>query len=54
MKKKNNVSKKISKIMSEGVRRNTHKPVSKKNPRRKVPQKQAVAIALDMKRRGKL
>lgn len=48
------VGNKISKIMHEGVRRNTHKPVSKSNPRRKVPQKQAIAIALNMKRRGKI
>ena len=54
MAKKNAVSQKISKIMKEGVRRNTKKPVSKNNPRKKVDQKQAVAIALSMKRRGKL
>jgi len=52
--KDSEVSNKIEKIMSEGVRKNTHQPVSKSNPRRKVPQAQAVAIALDMKRRGKL
>jgi hypothetical protein len=52
-KKKSSVSKKISKIMKEGVRKNTHKAVSKSNPRRKVSQKQAVAIALSMKRKGK-
>ena len=45
------ISGKISKIMHEGVRRNTHKPVSKSNPRRAVPQKQAIAIAYDMARR---
>lgn len=45
---------KISMIMKEGIRRNTHAPVSKSNPRRKVSQKQAVAIAESMKRRGKL
>ncbi|MDD5407030.1 MAG: hypothetical protein PHE73_08850 [Sulfurovaceae bacterium] len=54
MKKKSKVSKKISKIMKEGVRRNTKKPVSKSNPRRKVSQKQAVAIAMSMKRRGRI
>ena len=53
-KKKTAVGKKISKILKEGVRRNTHKPVSKSNPRRKVSQKQAVAISLSMARRGKL
>lgn len=48
------VSAKIGKIMKEGVRKNTKKPVSKSNPRKPVGQKQAVAIALSMKRRGKL
>lgn len=38
-------SDKIKEIMEKGVRKNTHKPVSKKNPRRKVSQKQAVAIS---------
>ena len=42
------VSDKVKKIMKEGVRRNTHAPVSKSNPRRKVSQKQAVAIAESM------
>lgn len=46
------IGEKIKKIMAEGVRRNTHKPVSKKNPRRKVSQKQAVAIAESMVRKG--
>ena len=45
------VGKKIEKIMKEGVRRNTRKPVSKKNPRRKVSQKQAIAISLSMARK---
>jgi len=45
---------KIGIIMKEGVRRNTHKAVSKSNPRRKVAQRQAVAIAMDMKRKGKI
>lgn len=54
MAKKSAVSNKISKIMHEGVRRNTHKPVSKSNKRRPVSQKQAVAIALSMARKGKL
>ena len=51
--KKNNfwVGEKIKKILKEGVRRNTRKPVSKKNPRRKVSQKMAVAISLSMARR---
>ena len=48
------ISAKIEKIMHEGVRRNTKKPVGKGNPRRKVSAKQAVAIAYSMKRRGKL
>lgn len=48
------VSSKISTIMHEGIRKNTHKPVSSSNPRRKVSQAQAIAIALDMKRRGKI
>lgn len=48
------VGNKIRKILKEGVRRNTKRPVSKSNPRRKVSQKQAVAIALSMKRRGKI
>lgn len=39
------VSNKIAKVMREGVRRNTHKPVSSANPRRPVSQKQAIAIA---------
>jgi len=47
------VSNKIAKIMHEGVRRNTRRAVSKSNPRRKVGIKQAVAIAMSMKRRGK-
>jgi hypothetical protein len=42
------ISDKVKKIMKEGVRRNTHKPVSKTNKRRKVSQKQAVAIAYKM------
>lgn len=53
-KKKSAVSQKISTIMKEGVRKNTQKPVGKANPRKKVKQKQAVAIALDMARRGQL
>ncbi len=39
------ISSKVKKIMHEGVRRNTHAPVSKSNPRRKVSDRQAVAIA---------
>jgi len=46
--KRDKVSAKVSKIMHEGVRRNTRKAVSKSNPRRKVSQKQAVAIAYHM------
>lgn len=47
------VSAKVKKIMHEGVRKNTQKPVSKSNPRKPVSQKQAVAIAYSMARRGK-
>lgn len=39
------ISNKIAKIEDEGVRRNTHAPVSKSNPRRHVPGKMAQAIA---------
>lgn len=39
--------------MHEGVRRNTKKPVSSKNPRRKVSQKKAVAIAYSMAGKSK-
>lgn len=47
------VGQKIEKIMKEGVRRNTRAPVSSSNPRRKVSQKQAIRIAIEMaKRRG--
>lgn len=48
------VGDKIGKIMNEGIRRNTHAPVGKGNPRRQVPQKQAVAVAMSMKKAGKL
>lgn len=48
------IGNKISKIMHEGVRRNTHKAVSSSNPRRKVGQRQAIAIAESMARKGKL
>jgi hypothetical protein len=44
---------KIKKILKEGVRQNTHKPVSKSNPRKPVGQRQAVAIAESMARRKK-
>lgn len=53
VKKKTAVGKKISKITKEGVRRNTRKPVSKSNPRRKVSHAQAVAIALSMAGKSK-
>lgn len=46
------ISTKIKKIMKEGVRKNTRKPVSKSNPRRPVSLKQAEAIAESMYRRG--
>lgn len=42
------ISAKIKKIKHEGVRGNTHAPVSTSNPRRQVPQKQAIAIAESM------
>lgn len=38
--------------MHEGVRKNTHAAVSKNNPRRAVPQKQAIAIAESIARQG--
>lgn len=47
------IGKKIEKIMKEGVRRNTQRPVSKSNPRKKVSPKQAQAIAFSMWERGK-
>lgn len=50
MAKKTFVGNKIEKILKEGVRRNTRKPVSKSNPRRKVSWKQAIAISLSMAR----
>lgn len=47
-KKQKMLSSKISRIMKEGVRRNTHAPLSKTNKRRPVSQKQAIAIAESM------
>jgi len=47
-KKQKLLSAKIAKIMKDGVRRNTHAPLSKTNKRRPVSQKQAVAIAESM------
>jgi hypothetical protein len=47
------ISNKISKIMHEGIRKNTHKPVSSTNARRHVSQKQAIAVAYSMARKGK-
>lgn len=44
------ISAKIKKIKHEGVRSNTHTPVSSSNPRRHVPVKQAAAIAYSMMR----
>lgn len=46
------ISNKIDEIMKMGVRRNTHAPVSKKNPRRKVSVKVAYAIANSMYERS--
>jgi hypothetical protein len=48
MKKSEWLSNKIAKIMREGVRKNTHRKVSKVNPRRKVSVMQASAIAHSM------
>ncbi len=48
------IATKIGLIMHEGVRKNTHKPVSKSNPRMKVSPKRAQAIAYSMKREGKI
>lgn len=45
---------KIMKIMHEGVRANTKRPVSPSNPRRPVKRNQAIAIAMDMKRKHKI
>lgn len=47
------VSNKIKEVVAKGVRKNTKAPVSKDNPRRKVPLKQAVAIAESQARKGK-
>lgn len=47
------ISAKVKKIMHEGVRKNTHKPVGKSNPRKPVSQKQAVAIAYSMAGKSK-
>lgn len=47
-KKQSALDLKIAQIMKEGVRMNTHAPVSKTNPRRPVSQAQAVAIARSM------
>lgn len=46
--KKAAISSKVKRIMTEGIRRNTHKSVSSSNSRRPVSQKQAVAVALSM------
>ncbi len=46
------IGNKIEKIMTEGVRVNTHKPVSKSNPRKPVSRDRALAIAISMKKRG--
>ncbi len=45
------VGNKIDQIMAEGIRRNTRKPVSKTNKRRKVSRKMAVAVAISMAQR---
>ena len=54
IKHKTVIGSKIAKILKEGVRRNTHKPVSKSNPRRKVSLKQAQSIAISMASKGKI
>jgi len=51
--KSNWISNKVKRIMKEGVRRNTHAPLSKKNKRRPVSQRQAVAIAESMYKKRK-
>jgi hypothetical protein len=48
------IGQKIAKILREGVRKNTKKPVSKSNPRRPVSPDQAKAIAFSMAKKGKL
>jgi len=50
------VSEKIEKIMREGIRVNTRRPVSASNPRRRVSLKMAEAVAINMakKRFGKI
>ena len=47
-KKQSALDKKVAQIMMEGVRMNTHAPVSKTNQRKPVSQAQAVAIARSM------
>ncbi len=39
-------------IKTQGVRRNTHAPVSSSNPRRSVPHQQMIAIALSKARQA--
>ncbi len=48
MSKKDWINAKVKKIMEEGVRTNTHMPVSSSNPRRPVSPFQAAAIAHSM------
>lgn len=45
------ISDKLHEIKKMGVRKNTHAPVSKSNPRRQVSHDQAVAIALSEARK---
>jgi len=45
------ISNKIGRIMKEGVRGNTMRPVSKSNPRKPVSRNRAIAIAESMYRR---
>lgn len=46
------IKNKIKKILNEGVRKNTHAPVSSSNPRRKVSPERAQAIAYSMAKKN--
>lgn len=49
--KKQFLANKFKEIKTEGVRKNTHAPVSSSNPRRQVPTAQMQAIALSEARK---